>query len=219
MKKMILKTITLASALVFSMTVSAADWTLAKDKKGVQVFTKQIPGKKMKAFRGLTTIKAEIRDVAQLFNADYAYTEWLSDIVVSKRIKKVSDVEQYLYFVQKLPVIKNRDVVVLGKLTQDPATKVLTVSVTEATGMLKEHPDYVRMPSLRTSFTFTPAGDGMLDVVYEMEVDPGGKIPKSIANSVAVKAPYETLLNLRKISSSLEKYEDSSVENPFVNAS
>jgi|GEM_PF-700663 len=203
--------------LLFSTQALSTDWKLAKSGKGISIYTKKVDGQKYSDFRGVTTVNAELRDLANLFSADYAYKEWLPDVVVSKRVSRVSETEQFIYIIQKLPVVKDRDVVVHSISTQDPVTKALTFTVKNATGMLKESDKYVRIEKLHSTFKFIPIEADQLRVEYEVSVDPGGSIPAILANKIGVNTPYKTLLNLKKISTSLDKYSDLEANNPFVN--
>ena len=215
--RLFVKYVLFTSLLAFSVAGVAQDWKLVKTGKGVQVYNKEVPGSRYKEFRGVTVIEAELRDIAYLFFTDYAYKDWLANIVESKRVSEMGVDGQYIYLVQKLPLVKWRDVVVHGKLSQDPASKVLTVSVTHAPGFVEPNDKYVRVKRLVSEFTFTPLDGKKVEVVYEMDVDPGGKIPTLLANAFTTKTPYKTLRNLKQISGSLEQYRSKEIANPYEN--
>lgn len=217
MKKLSIALIAAMSVLTFALPAQAS-WKQAKNANGVKVWTKDVPGQALKAMRAETVITAKLSDIGYLLNSPSAYKEWVADVTTSKLVKRVSDRNQYLYFIQKTPIVKDRDVVIHGKVSQNPSTKVVTVTMKNAKGMVKENSKYVRVPKMDGKLTFTPIGGGKVKVLYELQADPGGKIPGSIANSFAVKTPYETLRGLKKISGNLAKYRNKNIE-PLKDAS
>ncbi|MEM8594736.1 MAG: START domain-containing protein, partial [Pseudomonadota bacterium] len=207
MKKLTVTAFAVAASLLVALpSAASASWKKAKSGGGVTVWTKEVPGKTLKDMKAETVITAKITDIAHLLNDASAYKSWVADLRTSRLIKRVSATENILYFVQKTPVIKDRDVVIRGRVTQNAASKVLTVNMQGIKGHVKESAKYVRLPKMNGKFVFTPIGGGKLKVVYTLSADPGGKIPASLANKFAVDTPFKTLKGLKQISKNLAKY-------------
>jgi hypothetical protein len=199
---------TILSVLIIAMPSHAGQWKQKKNSNNIKVWTKDIPGQPLKAMKGETIIQASITDIGYLLQTPSAFPKWVADLESSKLIKQVSKASQLLYFVQKTPV-KDRDVVIKGSLSQNPKTKAITVTMVNVPNVVKPNSKYVRIPKMNGKLTFTPAGNGKLKVVYLLTVNPGGNIPKLIANTFAVQTPYKTLLGLKKLSANLTPYRDS----------
>jgi ribosome-associated toxin RatA of RatAB toxin-antitoxin module len=57
----------------------------------------------------------------------------------------------------------------------------------------------VRIKNMTGKWQLTPVENNKVKVVYEMNIDPGGKIPKWLVNAMLVDIPFNTLQKLRSI--------------------
>ena len=63
---------------------------------------------------------------------------------------------------------------------------------------MEEEDDIVRIQKSNSSWTVTPKSEGKIQIIYEVEAEPGGSIPDWLANSAASELPYNTFINLRE---------------------
>ncbi|WP_157817434.1 hypothetical protein [Candidatus Thiodictyon syntrophicum] len=60
-----------------------------------------------------------------------------------------------------------------------------------------ESDDWRRGQSTAGHWRCTRRPDAMVEVEYQLHLEPNGEVPSWLANSVVVDAPYQTLLRLR----------------------
>jgi len=176
----------------------AQDWTLEKDKEGIQIFTRKIEDYAIKEYKAITTLKTTIAKLTNLLKDHENLKAWFVKCPVSKRLKKVSENEYYVYFLNDAPwPVSDRDNIT--KMTfelLDNGTQLIH---------LKGVPDYlpeksgiVRLPRMQAKWMFEPAANGMVKITQQVLADLGGNIPGWLVNFAIVEAPFETLYNLRK---------------------
>ena len=95
------------------------------------------------------------------------------------------------------PFIK-RDSISLAQLSQNQQTRRVIITIKSVPRFIKPKPGYLRIIDMQGRWILTPRGKGLIHVVYEMRVDPGGNLPKWLVNAFSVDMPFETLVNLRK---------------------
>ena len=185
----------LMSALV--QTTYAADWQLASNQHGVQVYTQSVAGQDLKNFRAVMTVNAPMQQVvATLVNGDQM-PEWFYNVLQSKPIEtSVAGSYRYLWIKSPWPAT-DRDAVVKVNLSQDPKTLQLSVFATAAPTLMPLHPDRVRIPRMQSGWTITPLGKSRTQIQLDGNADPGGRIPVIVANIVVSLMPRITMRQLK----------------------
>lgn len=178
----------------------ASDWELAKDdkKRGIQIFLREVPGSDLKEFRGEVTVSARIQSLVALVE-DTSYTpEWLHQCKAMELIEAYSPRRKLLYMVSDAPwPVTDRDSVLLSELSQDDTGQVV-IDMTAVPEKFPANEDYIRIPKMHGTWTFTPEADGQVRVVYQVHAEPGGALPSWLINSVVVDNPYYSLRNMVK---------------------
>ena len=68
------------------------------------------------------------------------------------------------------------------------------------------------MLHLKGKWVFTPLTNGMVQVIYQVRVNPGGSIPGWLAGSSSVDTPFVTLKKMRELLKE-PTYADASLED------
>jgi len=199
--KMPMKKVLLFLLLISFITeeqLVAQDWTLEKNKEEIQVFTRKVDGYAIKEYKAITTLTTTIADLVELMKNHENLKSWFVKCPISKRLKKVSDNDYYVYFLNDAPwPVSDRDNV----------TKMTFERLENGTQLiyLKGVPDYipeksgiVRLPRMQAKWIFEPQPNGQVKVTQQVLADLGGKVPGWLVNFAIVEAPFETLSNLRK---------------------
>ncbi|MFR0693451.1 START domain-containing protein [Enterobacterales bacterium AE_CKDN230030158-1A_HGKHYDSX7] len=184
-----------ASALA---PAQAADWKLAKDEDGVQVYLRQTPGSRYQSFRGVTLVKSDVATLGHLQENLRVSCAWLY-ACAQMRLLKYSDEAIWVYLDTRLP---------WPAAPRDMVIKVVTEETPDG-GMIRHlqaAPDYlppvkgrIRVPSLSGTWQMIPRGPSLTEVTYEMQGEPGGSVPSWLANQFVVDAPFESLRTLRVV--------------------
>jgi hypothetical protein len=183
-------------------------WNKVTDKEGIKVFLKSIPGSKFKAFRGVVAIETSIDTIMSVFRDIPEHTKLLYLCSDSSLLKGINQFEYITYNVLDAPwPVKDRDIVNYIRVSQDTRANEVTISMKDHQGFFPEQHYRVRVAKFEGFWKLKPAGNGKVEVVLQMHVEPGGKIPSWISNLAVKVFPYNTLSNLRQIVKLL-KYQD-----------
>jgi hypothetical protein len=104
----------------------------------------------------------------------------------------------HTYFNAPWPVAK-RDAVTRSVWSQHASNGAVTLQVTDLGQQFPAVPGYVRMQQVQGQWTLTPLPGGQLRIQYQGQADAGGKLPQFISNKVALRATYQTFLQLPEI--------------------
>ncbi len=197
----------LAALLVLlhlASSCAASDWELKVDdaEAGIRIFSR-LNERGYPEFRGVTRVKSRLSGFVALFKDLDNMPNWAYRIRKAERLKVLSEMESYAYTVNSLPPpLFDRDAIVHSMITQDAATLKMTFRGSGAPDFAPKNDRYVRMPVVESTWTFTPLGDGMVEVVFEGYGDPGGNLSSGLlawfVRLSLNEAPYQTMLQMKK---------------------
>ena len=174
------------------------DWKLSADKEGVKIYTSIVSDSKIKAVKvecDLNTTPSQLVAVVMDINSA---TDWVYHVKSAKLIKQVSPSELYYYSEVSLPwPVANRDFVAHLVVTQDPASKVVTIDGPAVQGFVPVKKGVVRVDNSFGRWVITPVGSGQVHVQYTIHTDPGGTIPAWLVNIFATDAPLKIFEGLK----------------------
>ncbi|MFD0965172.1 START domain-containing protein [Pseudofulvibacter geojedonensis] len=185
--------------LVFSFQFLTAqgEWELSKNKEGIKIYVKERKGYAVKEYRAEMILKSSLDQLLKtILNGDKLHN-WTYKTDSSKLLKKESDSVFYVYMYNDFPwPVKNRDHI--SKLTvTHPSSTSVKVSIESAPAYIPKKSGVVRVEDFSGFWLFEEV-EGGVKVTQQLYGDPAGYLPDFIANSMLVKAPYNTFLNLKK---------------------
>ncbi|MDY7025470.1 MAG: START domain-containing protein [Pseudomonadota bacterium] len=213
-----------ALALTLPFTASASEWELdieAATPADVAVYTRYVEGQQMKEFMGVTTINASMAVVLAVISDPDNNPNW---VYSNKLAKVIKDSEgNPFYYIQIVGVwpTSDRDVVLDVSPRQDPVSKTIYLESVSIDGIYPEQEDYVRMPSVESSYELRPMSPDHTQVTFTGHGDPGGSIPKWLANLYVTNIPEVSLTNLHE-QVKRDKYRSAtwdSIDNAFFDLS
>ena len=107
MKKIILTLLLTAGALGLT---HANEWKSTKQSNGVEIYTKEVPGTALKAFKGVTRVKASMSSLIAMIEDIPEYKNWMYNIKTSNVVGETTTQNGVVYVVQKAPIITDRDI-------------------------------------------------------------------------------------------------------------
>jgi uncharacterized protein YndB with AHSA1/START domain len=167
--------------------------------RGIDLYRFDTPGEEMPGFRGEVVIDRPLEDVLQVLRDVEHHTEWMHRCAVSEILRTISDDRAIVYNRTDVPwPVADRDVVLDTRFetASEGRLVVLTVENTDP-NLSPPPPRVVRMPKLSGFYRLWKMDASTTKVVYQVEADIGGRVPKWIAERVARDMPYETLSRLR----------------------
>jgi ribosome-associated toxin RatA of RatAB toxin-antitoxin module len=185
--------------LSLSKNAPADDWQLKKFEQGISVYTRNSENSKYKELKAVYTIKTSLASIIALLNDVDSYPKWIYRCGSSKLLKQGSDQDLIRYQTVVAPwPVDNRDMIVEVHSRQDEKTGIVYQKVTALPDYMKEIPDHVRIREFRGNWTLTPLENGMVEVQYELLVNPAGSLPAWVVNMAVVDGPFETSVHMKE---------------------
>lgn len=174
------------------------DWKLKTDKDGIRTYLRKAEDSKINAIKVEADFTASLSRFASVIADVASYDDWVFNSSSTRLLKQVSPSELYYYSEIKFPwPATNRDFVSHITIHQDPQTKTVRINATNVAGWEPVKKNIVRINNSVGKWTIRPAGKEKLNVVYELQADPGGGLPAWLINSFSSTGMVETFKNLR----------------------
>lgn len=174
------------------------EWKLKKYENGIAVYNRHDENSDFKELKAVMQIKTSLSSIVALLNDWESYPKWVYRCDKSTTLKQISETELIHYqTVKGIWPVESRDFVVKVKITQDPVTKVVKQIATSMPDYYPRQQDHVRITEFRAAWTLTPLKNGIVNLEYQLFVNPGGAVPAWIVNLAAIDGPYETSYNLK----------------------
>jgi START domain len=175
------------------------DWTLKREKDGIDIYSRPSNCSKVNDIRVDMDLTGTVEQLAAILRDIDGYSGWVYSTRTATMIKKVSENEVIYYAEVGTPwPAANRDYYADLKITLNPANHSMNVVSVGMKDYQPEKKDFVRVPMSRGSWTVTTQSARKIHLQYILQIDPGGSIPAWILNGFVAKAPLETFSNLKK---------------------
>ena len=180
-----------------SKTFCQYSWKLEKDKDGIKVYSSQSADSKFKAIKVACTLKGNYNKLITILSDVIHNSEWVYNSKATTMLKQNNPLDFIYYTETNLPwPLSNRDAVIHIRINTDSLPKLLTISGTGEPKYTPEKSGKVRVPHYLANWRVTMPSAQTLQVMYVVEVNPGGSISAWIANMFVNKGPYESFKKL-----------------------
>jgi hypothetical protein len=194
------KKITLLLLLLITITIVRAEepWALSTDKDGIKVYTRHVPNSKIKAIKVECQFNATPAQLVAVLLDIKGSIDWVYHTKSVSLIKQVSPSELYYYSEVNIPwPVHNRDFIAHIKVTQDPATKVVTVDAPCIPDMVPVKDGIVRIEHSVGKWIITPVDSNHVKIEYTLHLDAGGSVPAWLLNMFITQGPTESFKKLK----------------------
>lgn len=180
----------------FTLPALAGNWQLHSNREGVEVFTADVPGQNLKAFRGIAVIDAPINKVLDVLADLSRMPRWFYQMRSAKLISGTESKGQVYIVIAGIWPVSDRDAVIDVE-THHINDSIMIQSIGRPAAKAIDS-CCVRIPSLQSSWLVSSLSPKQTQVIFTTQSDPGGIIPLWLANRVAVDMPRQTLNGLRR---------------------
>ena len=197
-----LASFSLAVLLYFATAghVYGDEWTLARDKNEIRVYTKPVAGSELNAVRGVTTVESSLGKLVTLLRDPSLRSRWDSFCGDSYLFKQVSAEEELVYLHSKMPwPVSDRDMVNRVTWQQDPESLVVTMHSVATRDLLGPVRGRVRVTEAVNDWQLTPLAGGLVEISTTVHLDPAGPLPSWLINSLSIESPYDVLKQLKAL--------------------
>ena len=201
MKKYELITVLLPVFFLFLIAEPAAGdkWELSTSRPGVKVYTRPVQGSSFMELKGVTKIQTAISAVVALLDDVKFHQEWVPNSGGVSILKRLNPKEAYVRGIILAPwPFYDRDMIARFLLRQDPDTLIITIHMTSISDYHPLQKGYVRVARMSGLWKITPMADDVVEIIYQIHIDPGGVLPAFLVNRFALQNVYQTLNNMRQ---------------------
>lgn len=190
---------------------ASGDWTLKRDKDGIQVSIRSVAGSKHDAVRAEMEIDVALTELVGIMMDPSACPDWVALCKRSEIVNQDSATELHIYTLNDLPwPARDRDVVAHVVWSQDDTGKV-TMQATLVAGLVPAMNKTLRLTEGTTQWQLIPVSSTRTRIVSEAHIDPGGATPAWLVNMLLIDSPHKTMKNLRALAQT-GRYRGVSVE-------
>ncbi len=185
-----------------SYTEILTKWEKIKERKGVEVFSGDVSGSNIVAFRGVSTIDAPLEKVISVIYDVSRIKEWMSDLQSSKVIEQKSKFQKIEYNRTSAPwPLSDRDFIYSVDFKVDKENKSAEIMIENATHQdAPEVPGVIRGELLSSRYYLKSLeNNSKTHIEVEILADPKGSIPKWVVNIFQSGWPSNTIFGIKKI--------------------
>jgi ribosome-associated toxin RatA of RatAB toxin-antitoxin module len=184
----------------FEPNFAQNNWTEVRNEQQIKVFTRKVEGYAIHELKIVANFNVSAQQFYALLMNVSAQPDYLFSCIKTDLIQSKNKQEQIYYQQLKMPwPLKNRD----GYFKQISYTNALNrtlVFETKAVAHLYAiDQDFVRVPALTATWKVQELSKNAIVGEYQVLLDSGGQIPAWLVNLFIDKAPFETVLNMRKL--------------------
>jgi len=189
------------------------NWELKKNSDNLLIYTRETSFSSIREIKCVTNFNATLNSLVAFIYDIPAHPQYIYRCKSAKILKVVNEYELYYYHETETPwPVQNRYGVIYYKIKQDPITKVVVIESHEVLGMTPKQEDKVEVEKLTASWVFTPKGNGLVEGVYYLYLNPGGSVPSWLINLFATEGPYQTILKMKTLLPQ-SKYKNAKIGN------
>lgn len=204
----------LVTSLFLNLLQAQEQWELRQDKDGIAIYSRSSDYSNFDEFRAVTeidqpphTLVAVLRDINRI-------PDWMHSVISSRLLERQGDSIQIYYTEAKTPFpLKNRDGIYLNRFHWEAPTQTLLIDIEILGDYLEKEEDMVRISLGKGLWQARKLPSGKSELIFQMQVDPGGSIPSWLANMFVIDTPYETLKKLKML---LEEAQYQEVRYDFI---
>ena len=185
----------------------AEKWEFVDKDDGIHVWKHEVPGHDVPDFRGQTFIDASIDQILTEMLDWKSHTQWMFACAESTLLKQIEPDHMIMYNRLDVPwPVWDRDVIADIAIERSADKKYIKVAFRSISSDLRSVPKkVVRLPKLIGFYKLWEIEPGKTKIMYQVEAELGGSIPRWIAVRGARDLPHTTLLKLRERVESVTK--------------
>lgn len=203
------------SKLIFLLTYLSAsfcfaqtdDCDLRRDTDGIKVYVCESVNDKFKTLRAEFTLENTSIDqlLGFLFNVE-DYPNWQYNMISAKQLERINDTEMNYQSAIDAPwPVDDRELIMNFKVNRDAGPDQINIVIHNILSDIPIRSDFIRVPFFFATYQITVINKTSLNVIYTLNIDPGGSVPPWLVNMAMAEGPYVSFRNLKKRISEIDK--------------
>lgn len=191
------------------LSAEDAEWELKKEEQGISLYFRNYPDSGIPEFKAVTGIDSSLVSVLAVLLDIPACERWVHQCQTSFILKTVNSREQYVYQINRLPLVKDRDIILHAGLTHSEDLNRVQINLAAAPALCQQQPPpacdkieqgrYIRVHQSVGYYRLEAQGPDNVVVTWQQHIDPGGSLPGWLARSQLANLPMRSLKALKKI--------------------
>jgi hypothetical protein len=206
--KSIISALVILLFLMPSYSNAEDQWTLKKDSNGVKVYSTPSGGEDLIIFKGVTEINAPIEVVTEVVRDIPSYTQWYWQCKEARVLKSDPGKRTIVFYFVSHPgwPVSDRDFIIYNTQVGDPKDGEVSLALGNiAEDIVPLQEGIVRLKHVSGGWNLKKIDKNKTAVTLLIKTEPGGSVPKAIANMVMGDTPFNTLKDLKRMAA-MDKY-------------
>jgi hypothetical protein len=170
-----------------------------EEERGITVSRREQPGCGLPSFRGQGPVRGGVLQILALMLDSSSVEKWADGVDESRLLKHIDDKQELIYLYSDLPwPVRDRDMIVRRTVQVVKPGQEFHIHLKCEPAATPEVSGAVRVKKCSSGFHLTKLDEGSTEIDYEMNLDPGGLLPKWAGSYVAKHVPFKTLVALEE---------------------
>lgn len=162
-------------------------WELEESEGGIQVYSKEVPGRILKATKSTVVLRTSMERMLEVLINPRESINWMDRVESATVIQRQSESLFWVHNMISLPwPLDDRDLIV--KVEVERLSDKIIVSMSGEPDLIPEEESVVRMPDYQGVWIIEELGNGQIMVTNESFSDVGGRIPEWLQGGVVDSA-------------------------------
>lgn len=197
---------------VFADLPASPDWSLARDKDGIRIYSQRMSNSDFEAFKAVTVLNVPLSNVMAVMADPTSCVDWVHGCVHSEGLGGGDFHDRSAYSVNDLPwPAQDRDYVLRirthteHRQVADSAARgnepqpVIIMQLSAIPDKRRSSSGKVRVEHSDTLYEFYDFGDGRTHMTWVQHTEPNGALPSWLVNSLAIDIPFNSMQRLEKL--------------------
>ena len=178
---------------------SQENWKLKKEKNGIKVYSRSSRDSKFNEIKAEFNIKTSMSKFFSVISDVDQYPLWVYSTKSAVMVKRLNAEEVIYYSEFNAPwPVSNRDFYSKLKISVDTINRTIAISSNSVPDFRPGKKGIVRIPYSASEWTVKAIDNSTLNVIYKVNIDPGGKLPAWLVNLFATSGPIESFTKLKE---------------------
>lgn len=175
------------------------DWVAVERERGITVSRSDDQGAALPAFRGEGVLQGNVLQMLSLMLDVKTVPRWAYGIREARALGQEGERTDYLYLYSDTPwPVRDRDMVVRRDIVIEKPGEAFRMELRCAPDRAPERRGVVRVRTCQSVFRLTRTDPQHTALDYQMQLDPGGRLPSWAGAWITKHVPLRTLLAIER---------------------
>ena len=180
----------------FQICTSQNQWILKKNEDDIKVYTRRVSNSKIKEYKATSILHTSVDSILSELLTAPKYTDDC-EAGISYYVKQMNSNQHLFYAYKDLPwPVRDRDVVTLITVNKI-SPKKYKLTIEGLPNGIPEKKQMIRIRQLMGHWLIEEKSSNTVMVTQQLFLNPEGKLPAFVINSLIVKGPLKTFQELK----------------------